>query len=270
MARISRNSKPKRERSSLGDGGNKPLVIAVVGIIAIILAFFILMGILFFHFIGRFVDDDSSNSQMTTMTYSIKQRSDFQNGYSGRIPSESGENSYGLYGEEDEEEAEETSKLPKVTSNYGTGSEFVYGTVKGSRYQSKFSGITFDAPKGWTLKGASKSSVTPTTVLDLDARSSSGAMTVKLQYFTLSGGNYTSSAQVLKALRGQLDSSVEVESKKKEIAGNNFVGFAFDGMNGQDVARSEILVTQVNGYALVLQVVAPNQKDIDNILKNFS
>ena len=41
-------------------------------------------------------------------------------------------------------------------------------------------------------------------------------------------------------------------------------------MNGQETARSEVLVTQVNGYALVLQIVAPTQKDVDNILKNFS
>ena len=42
------------------------------------------------------------------------------------------------------------------------------------------------------------------------------------------------------------------------------------GRNGQETARSEVLVTQVNGYALVLQIVAPTQKDVDNILKNFS
>ena len=74
----------------------------------------------------------------------------------------------------------------------------------------------------------------------------------------------------LNALKAQVGDGVKVEGKSKKIAGNNFTGFAFDGMNGQDAARSEVLVTQVNGYALVLQVVAPDQDDIDNILKNFS
>ena len=95
-------------------------------------------------------------------------------------------------------------------------------------------------------------------------------MSVKLQYFSLSGGNYSSSGEVLNALYKQVGSDVEVKATSKKIAGNNFTGFAFDGMNGQDTARSEVLVTQINGYALVLQIVAPTQKDVDNILKNFS
>ena len=61
-----------------------------------------------------------------------------------------------------------------------------------------------------------------------------------------------------------------MKATSEKIAGNNFTGFTFDGMNGQETARSEVLVTQVNGYALVLQIVAPTQKDVDNILKNFS
>lgn len=270
MARKLSTEKPKIVRKSNVDPGNKPIIAAGIGIAVVFLLFLVGMGILLVSFLGRFAEDDTATGQVTTFTYSIKQRSDFQNGYAGRTFAGNVGNAYELYGEEGAAEMEGETTLPKVTSNYGSGSEFEYGTIKGSTYKSEFSGITFDAPSGWTLRGASKSTVTPTSVLDLDARNSTGTMSVKLQYFSLSGGNYTSSGQVLNALKAQVGDGVKVEGKSKKIAGNNFTGFAFDGMNGQDAARSEVLVTQVNGYALVLQVVAPDQDDIDNILKNFS
>ena len=47
-----------------------------------------------------------------------------------------------------------------------------------------------------------------------------GTMSVKLQYFSLSGGNYTSSGQVLNALKAQVGDGVKVEGKSKKIAGN--------------------------------------------------
>lgn len=270
MARKLSTEKPKKVRSSSVDPSNKPLIAAGIGIAVVFLLFLVGMGILLTSFLGRFAEDDTATGQVTTITYSIKQRSDFQNGYSGRTLSGNVANAYDLYGEEGAAEMEGETTLPKVTSNYGSGSEFEYGTIKGNTYKSTFSGITFDAPNGWTLRGASKGTVTPTSVLDLDARNSTGSMSVKLQYFSLSGGSYKSSGEVLNALYAQVGDGVDVEATSKKIAGNNFTGFAFDGVSGQDTARSQVMVTQVNGYALVLQIVAPTQKDIDNILKNFS
>ncbi len=263
MARKLSTEKPKKVRSSNMDSGNKPLIAAGIGIAVVFLLFIVGIGILVTSFLGRFAQDDTATGQVTTITYSIKQRSDFQNGYAGRTFAGNVGSAYDLYGEEGAAEMEGETTLPKVTSNYGSGSEFEYGTIKGNTYKS-------NAPSGWTLKGASKSTVTPTSVLDLDARNSTGSMSVKLQYFSLSGGNFENSGEVLNALYKQVGSDVEVKATSEKIAGNNFTGFAFDGMNGQDTARSEVLVTQVNGYALVLQIVAPTQKDIDNILKNFS
>ena len=257
--------KPKKERSGQLDS-NKTVIAAVVAIVAVILLFLIGVGILFVHTLNRFAEDDSA--QVTTITYSIKTRPtgyDFGNG-----SVTAGGNAYDLYGEEGAAEMEGETTLPKVTNNYGTGSEFQYGTIKGSKYTSKFSGLTFEAPKGWTLQGASKGSVSPTSVLDLYAYNSNKTMTVKLQYFSLEGGSYTSTGQIINALKAQVGDDVETKTVTKRIGSRTFSGFAFDGMNGQDTARSQIMVTQVEGYALVLQVVAPTQNDIDNILKNFS
>lgn len=271
---MARNKAPKAKKSytSPVSDANKPVIIAVTAIILVFLLFIIAIGLLFTNFLSRFTEDDTASGQVTTMTYSIKSRTTYVHGQNGTgsIYGNTGSSySYDLYGDDGADMAGETT-LPKVTSNYGTGSEFEYGTIKGNTYKSKFSGMTFDAPSGWTLVGASKSSVTPTSVLDLNAYNSSGTMNVKLQYFSLSGGNYSSTDQVLKALKTQLGSDVELESKSKSIAGNNFKGFAFDGVSGQDTARSQVMVAQVKGYALVLQVVAPTQSDINKILKNFS
>lgn len=268
MARRIKTEKPARNSNSTVSDRNKPVIAAVIAIIVVFFLMIIFLGVLMMNFVGRFAEDDSA--QITTVTYSIKQRADLQGGYNGRLYESVTNNAYDLYGEEGAAEMEGETTLPKVTSNYGTGSEFEYGTIKGNIYKSKFSGITFDAPSGWTLKGASKSSVTPTSVLDLDAKNSTGSMSVKLQYFALSGGSFSNTSQVMKALKEQVGSDVEMESKSDVISGLSFAGFAFDGLNGQEVARSQVMVAQVKGYALVLQVVAPTQKDINNILKNFS
>lgn len=264
-----RLSTERPEKAPAQRDTKKPLIAAGIALAAVFLLFIIGFGILFFNFLDRFSENDTASGQITTMTYSIKQRSDLTGGYTGRSVYANTESAYDLYGE-DAADLEGDTTLPNVTSNYGTGSEFQYGTIKGTKYKSKFSGITFDAPSGWVLQGATKSTVTPTSVLDLDARNSTGSMSVKLQYFSLSGGSYSSTNQVLKALKSQLGDDVTVQDKAKNIAGNNFKGFAFDGVSGQDVARSQVMVAEVKGYALVLQIVAPSQSDIDNILKNFS
>lgn len=256
-----RQKKPPKPHSE-----NRPIIIAAIAIGLVFLMMLVGAGILIMNFLGRFAEDDSA--QITTITYSIKSRTLYDQ-YTGRSIRTAG-NAYELYGEEGAADMEGETTLPNITSNYGTGSEFEYGTIKGNTYKSKFSGVTFDAPSGWTLKGASKSSVTPTSVLDLDARNASGSMSVKLQYFSLSGGNFTSTKQVLEALKAQVGNDAEMQAKVRTVSGLNFTGFAFDGMNGQEVARSQVMVAEVKGYALVLQIVAPKQNDIDNILKNFS
>ncbi len=263
-----RLSTERPQKSKEPGNPKKPLIAAGIAIAAVFLLFIIGAGILAVNFLNRLTEDDTSTGQVTTMTYSIKQRSDLTGAYSRSVYANT-DSAYDLYGE-DAADMEGDTTLPNVTSEYGTGAEFEYGTIKGTKYTSKFSGITFDAPSGWTLKGASKSTVTPTSVLDLDAKNSTGSMSVKLQYFSLSGGSYTSVSQVKKALLTQIGDETSVTTKSRKIAGNNFSGYAFDGRNGQETARSEILVAQVKGYALVLQVIAPDQADIDNILKNFS
>lgn len=262
MARRLSTETREKKVSSSGDS-NKPIIAAVIAIVAVVLLFFIIIGILFMNVVGRFAEDDSD--QITTITFSMKTRPtgyDSLYSYTGSAAD--------LYGEEGAAELAGETTLPKVTNNYGTASEFQYGTIKGTKYTSKFSGLTFDAPSSWTLQGATKSSVTPTSVLDLYAYNSNKTMSVKLQYFALEGGSYTSTTQVLNALKKQVGSNTEITSVTKRVGSRTFSGFSFDGMNGQDMARSLVMVTQVEGYALVLQVVAPTQSDVDNILKNFS
>lgn len=268
MARLIREKdvKPKKSMTSPVNDSNKLIIVAAVVIILVFLGAIIGSMFLFTNVIGRFAEDDSA--EVTTITYSMKTRGTYNYG-AGSAYTTGSAYSYDLYGDDGADMSGETT-LPKVTSNYGTGSEFVYGRVSGTKYHSDFSGMTFDAPSGWTLNGATKADVTATTILDLDAYNKTKTMSVKLQYFALSGGNYSSTNDVLKALKAQLGDGVETTSKTKSIAGNNFKGFSFEGMSGSDVATSQVMVAQVKGYALVLQVVAPTQSDIDNILKNFS
>ncbi len=80
MARKLSTEKPKKVRKSNVDPGNKPIIAAGIGIAVVFLLFLVGMGILLVSFLGRFAEDDTATGQVTTFTYSIKQRSDFQNG----------------------------------------------------------------------------------------------------------------------------------------------------------------------------------------------
>ncbi|MEE1299417.1 MAG: hypothetical protein UHI93_02620, partial [Acutalibacteraceae bacterium] len=106
MARKLSTEKPKKVRSSNMDSGNKPLIAAGIGIAVVFLLFIVGIGILVTSFLGRFAQDDTATGQVTTITYSIKQRSDFQNGYAGRTFAGNVGSAYDLYGEEGAAEME--------------------------------------------------------------------------------------------------------------------------------------------------------------------
>ena len=98
MARKLSTEKPEKVRKSNVDPGNKPIIAAGIGIAVVFLLFLVGMGILLVSFLGRFAEDDTATGQVTTFTYSIKQRSDFQNGYAGRTFAGNVGNAYELYG----------------------------------------------------------------------------------------------------------------------------------------------------------------------------
>lgn len=161
------------------------------------------------------------------------------------------------------------SNAPGLSSDYGTGSSFQYGTVEGTTYHSAFSGITFTAPSNWTVRGgASSGQTSASAVLDLDASNPSGTMSVKMEYFSLSGGKFNSSSEVLAALKSGITTTKD--NIQVQLGGHEFSGFIFRGKNGNSNAYSELLVADISGYAVAIQIIAPTTNDLTTILNMFS
>lgn len=161
------------------------------------------------------------------------------------------------------------SNAPGMSSDYGSGSSFQYGTISGNVYKSAFSGITFTAPSNWTLKGgASSGQSSASAVLDLDASNPGKTMSVKIEYFSLSGGKFNSSTELLAALKSGITTTKD--NIKVQLGGHDFNGFIFRGTNGGQAAYSELLVADVGGYAMAIQIIAPTSSDLTTILNMFS
>lgn len=161
------------------------------------------------------------------------------------------------------------ANAPGLYSDYGTGSSFQYGTISGTTYRSAFSGITFTAPSNWTLRGGASSGQTSSSaVLDLDASNAGNTMSVKIEFFSLSGGQVGSSTELLAMLKNGLTTTKD--NIHVQLGGHDFDGFIFRGKNGNSDAYAELLVTEVSGYAMAIQIIAPTTNDLTTILNMFS
>ncbi len=145
------------------------------------------------------------------------------------------------------------------------GAMYTPGKVKGTTYTSSFSGITFAAPGNWSVAAGNGTTSAP----DLVARNASGTMSVKIQYFELND-DFSSAKDVVGALKAQVEETVTDESVKANVGGNNCKGFIFQGSNGADTAYTEILGCDLNGFAMVIQIIAPKPSDLNTVLDMFS
>ncbi len=142
-----------------------------------------------------------------------------------------------------------------------SASGYPQGTVSGTTYHSSFAGVTFTAPSDW--------SVTSSSTFDLEAKSADNNSNVKIEFLSTTGGQYGSAAEVIAALKSSID--VSDDNIHETIGGHDFVGFRFKGDNGNGSnAYSELLGTDVNGYAMIIQIIAPSVSDINTILGMFS
>jgi len=139
--------------------------------------------------------------------------------------------------------------------------EYTPGTVSGTVYYSSFSGVTFSAPSGWTLAAGNGTTSEP----DLVARDSAGTMSVKIQFFEL-GTTYNSYSDVIAALKSQVSDQVTNGSVSQNIGGRNCKGFTFQGSS----AYSEILGCDVNGFAMIIQIIVPSSSDLSTVVGYFS
>lgn len=91
---------------------------------------------------------------------------------------------------------------------------------------------------------------------------------MKMEYFSLSGGKFNSSSEVLAALKSGITTTKD--NIQVQLGGHEFSGFIFRGKNGNSNAYSELLVADISGYAVAIQIIAPTTNDLTTILNMFS
>lgn len=238
---------PRREKRTYSGSTNWIVVAAVVIFVAAIMGIIVCMVMLFSKFLG-FGVETASQALQYTRTYTLASQ------YTGTF------NYDYLYGDE-------TTDAP--SDKGGSGNKvgaITAGVITGNTYKSSFSGVTFTAPDGWTVTGGSNSTSQP----DLSAHNANSSMSAKAQYFAMDGA-YSTPAEIINALKAQIDSSaIAKDNVSVSIGGNNCTGFIFKGQNGKDTAYSEILACDVNGYCLVFQIIAPDASGLTTVLGMFS
>lgn len=212
--------------SSKGSGYyNKPVIIAVIVICAILLVGVVLFFVLFGRFTNKAVEvfDDPS----TNPTYS----------YNG-----------GAYSN-----AIESTTVPGAVSTTEAVKEFTYGVVAGNNYQSDFSGLKFYGAQGWRLQDHSSLSAPGNgTIYDMYGTSEDGQNSVIVMYYPLNQ-KYTSVASMLKAMEGSASGTVLNDTITVRKAGHNFTGYMYSVESNGTTTYSEVIGTEVNGYALIIQ-----------------
>ncbi len=154
-----------------------------------------------------------------------------------------------------------------ASGDTAAAANFQFGEISGTTYYSPMSGVRFSAPSDWKLNGAN-SAQSGGAVLDLDAQDGAGTSSVKIEFYPLSSSGYSSSTEVLAALKGSITPTNS--NLKANFGGNKFSGFAFTGTNNGSNAHAEILAADVNGYAMIIQIIAPKAGDVKTIQNMFS
>lgn len=216
--------------SSKGSGYyNKPVIIAVIAICAILLIGMIVAIILGLRFTNKAVEvfDDPAN---TTYSYNL-----------------TGGSYTSLF---------ETTTIPGEVSTTETVKEFSYGVVAGNNYQSDFSGLKFYGSQGWVLQDHnSVSSPGNGTIYDMYGTSEDGETSVIVMYYPLNQ-KYSTVTSMLKAMESSTSGTVLNDTISVRKARHNFTGYMYSTESNGTTTYSEVIGTEVNGYALIIQAKA--------------
>lgn len=138
---------------------------------------------------------------------------------------------------------------------------FEYGTIEGTTYYSRFSGITFAAPNDWIL--TSYASNNPSrSPKDMSASGNGMNCSVTIQYENMKTNNYRSAEAALDSTQKMIDSygyTVLEKNASVKWGGNKFTGIIFKDTFSN---YKEVLVAEVNGYILKISLSASSDTNL--------
>ncbi|NLL62756.1 MAG: hypothetical protein GX241_00695 [Ruminococcaceae bacterium] len=150
--------------------------------------------------------------------------------------------------------------------------KFVYGTVDGTSYYSSMSGISFKAPSNWTLTSYASDRVSKISQKDMSASNAENFnQSVTLNYLSLLSNSYSSVDDVINRAKNTATTGVNNQMVDENVTAN-FGGRSFKGVRYKNVAYNfytEILVTEVDTYALEIAIKADTEAEIAAIRAMF-
>ncbi len=153
-------------------------------------------------------------------------------------------------------------------------SSFRYGKVDGTSYYSEFSGISFNAPSGWTLTSFSGSTSNLLYPKDFSASSEDLSSSVVLSYEAMSAKSYSSASDALKSsitIANTGDNAQMMdENVSKTFGGNKFTGIKYKKTMDENYAYYvEVLCAEVNGYALKITIQTNTEDELNSVISMF-
>ncbi|MDO4833145.1 MAG: hypothetical protein Q4A45_07085 [Clostridia bacterium] len=153
-------------------------------------------------------------------------------------------------------------------------SNFQYGKVDGTSYYSEFSGISFNAPSGWTLTSFNGSTTNLLYPKDFSASSENLSASVVLSYEAMSAKSYSSASDALKSsiiIANTGDNAQMLdENVSAKFGGNKFTGIRYKKtMDASYAYYVEVLCAEVNGYALKITVQANTEEELNSVIAMF-
>lgn len=223
--------------------------IIIIAIIAMIIVALIAVIIVFFH---------------VTDIFAFKGEAD--------ISQNNLESSYHLEDKDNNIYGSGAETTQKITIDSLFDGDVALGQVDDTKYTSEFTGLTFQPSEDeWVMVASGSNISLAAKAVDLAAANGTGTKTAKLQYFKLGeDGDFKNVDALNNAMKKEAGSDVKNGNITKTIGGISFKGFTYQVEKNGATEISEVLTAKVKGYAVVISVVGPAQKDCDNILKMFS
>ena len=241
------NDQLQRAQARVGeDKAPKYIVIAAAVLLVSFLVAVIAGTVFFIKALDKFTEPSSSDSSITTTG---------QANIFGTTSSTTKKSAFAGFGK-------------TQAGNQQLTSSFQYGKVDGTSYYSEFSGISFNAPSGWTL---TSNLLYPK---DFSASSEDLSSSVVLSYEAMSAKSYSSASDALKssiAIANTGDNAQMMdENISEKFGGNKFTGIKYKKTMDETYAYYvEVLCAEVNGYALKITIQTNTEDELNSVISMF-
>mgnify|MGYP003291925117 CR=1 FL=1 len=157
-------------------------------------------------------------------------------------------------------------------------SNFIYGTVDNNKYYSQFSGITFYPGEDWMITSYADNRSSTRAPKDITASGPRLSSSVTILYENMASYNYSSAEDALTSVKTMINSNqsstvyeIIDDNAIVKWGGNKLRGIIYTSqvMNSYKY-YTEVLVAEINGYALKISIKANSNEELEIVRSYFS